>query len=382
MTDPTAAEPDFAFDDEQLEFGRVVRQFLGRRSDQAEVRRLMATGTGHDPDVWKALALQLGVTGLAVPETFGGTGRGPLELVVVFEEFGRALACAPLLSTVGMAASLLTRLPADPAALRYLPGIVDGSVLGTVALGAGSEVDVPAAQAERSGSGWLLTGEATFVVDAHVADVVLLGAATAAGPTLFLAERGAAGLGATALDTLDPTRRLGRLRLRETPAAPVGEAGGARAHLAAVRDLAAVYLAAEQAGGAAFMLETVVEYAKHRVQFGRAIGSFQAVKHRCAEMLLLVESARSAAYHAGRAAADGSAELPALAALAKAYCSDAYVEVARASIQLLGGLGFTWEHPAHLHHRRALSSSALLGDPNQHRERLVRLLDGSHTEER
>ena len=318
------SEPDFAFDDDQLELRATLQRVLAAHSPEAEVRRVMASASGHDTDLWNLLAAQLGVTGLAVGEEFGGTGRGIVDLTVVFEELGATLACVPYLATVGLAATLLSRVPEDPSARKYLAGIADGSVLATVALADAASDRDGAVQATATGDGWVLDGEVPFVLDAHAADLVLVGAAGDGEASVFAVEAGAAGLDVIPIDVLDPTRRQATVRFTGAPAVLVGEPGTATAHLAAVRDAGAVLLAAEQVGGAQKLLDDVVSYAKERIQFGRPIGSFQAVKHQCADLLLRVESARSAAYYASAALARGDEEAPALANLAKAYCSETY----------------------------------------------------------
>jgi alkylation response protein AidB-like acyl-CoA dehydrogenase len=219
--------------------------------------------------------------------------------------------------------------------------------------------------------GWTLSGEKFYVVDGHIAGVVLVVARTAAGISVFAVESGAPAYTATLLSTMDKTRKLARLTFDGTPARLVGGEGEAATAVAKMLDLAAIALAAEQVGGAQRVLEIAVNYAKIREQFGRPIGSFQAIKHKCANMLLEIEAAKSAAYYAGWAAAEDDAELSVHASVAKAYCSEAYVHAAAENIQIHGGIGFTWEHPAHLYFRRAKSSELLLGAPGYHRERLL-----------
>ena len=334
----------------------------------------METTAGYDPAVWSQMADQLGLQGLIIPERFGGAGYGFLELVIVLEEMGRALLCAPYFSTVAMGASLLMASGDEGARKDYLPGIADGSLIATVALAEASgrwdEAGV-ALEATGSGDSWALTGEKLFVLDGVIADVVLVAARTRGGVSVLAVEKGAAGLEAVSMSTLDQTRKQARLTFDATPARLVGQEGHGWPAISAMLDLAIVALAAEQAGGAQRVLEMAVEYARARVQFGRRIGSFQAVKHKCADMLLEVESARSAAYYAGQAAATGDDELPALASLAKSCCSEAYSRAAAENIQVHGGIGFTWEHPAHLYFRRAKSSELLFGDPAYHRELLA-----------
>ncbi|HUD16153.1 MAG TPA: acyl-CoA dehydrogenase, partial [Acidimicrobiales bacterium] len=216
-----------------------------------------------------------------------------------------------------------------------------------------------------------LSGQKLYVLDGHAADLVLVAARTPAGVSVFAVERGAPGFTATSLTTMDQTRKQTRIEFSGTPARLVGEDGGAGPALSRTLDLAAVALAAEQVGGAQRCLDMAVDYAKTRIQFGRPIGSFQAIKHKCADMLLEVESAKSAAYYAGWAAAEDSDELPVVASLAKSYCSEAYFHAAAENIQIHGGIGFTWEHDAHLYFKRAKSSELLLGDPSYHRELLA-----------
>jgi alkylation response protein AidB-like acyl-CoA dehydrogenase len=365
---------NFAFSEEQEELRRTVRSFLEGKSASADVRRLMETVEGYDPAVWKQMGEQLGLQGLAIPEEFGGSGFSYVELVVVLEEMGRALLCAPYFSTVALAANTLLQSGDDAAKKEHLPGIASGATIATLAFtepaGRWDEEGITM-QATKSGDGWSLTGEKMFVLDGHVADLVLVAARTDAGVSLFAVEGGASGLTRTPLTTMDQTRKQARLTFEGVPAKVIGTEGEGWSVLSRVLDLAAVALAAEQVGGAQKVLEMSVEYAKVRVQFGRPIGSFQAIKHKCADMLLEVESAKSAAYYAGWCAAELNDELPVVASLAKAYCSEAYFHAAAENIQIHGGIGFTWEHDAHLYFKRAKSSELLFGDPTYHRELLA-----------
>jgi len=365
---------NFAFSEEQEELRKSVRRFLEDKSPETEVRRLMETTEGYDPAVWSQMAQQLGLQGLAIPEEFGGSGYGYVELIVVLEEMGRSLLCAPYFSTVALAANALLASGDAAAQKEYLPGIASGEVIATVALtedsGKWDEAGVTL-QATGSGGSWSLTGSKNFVLDGHLANLVLVAARAPAGVSLFAVDGEASGLTRTALSTMDQTRKQAKLEFASTPARLVGADGEGWATISKTLDLAAVALAAEQVGGAQKVLEMSVEYAKVRVQFGRPIGSFQAIKHKCADMLLEVESAKSAAYYAGWAAAEDSDELPVVASLAKAYCSDAYFHAAAENIQIHGGIGFTWEHPAHLYFKRAKSSELYLGDPTYHRELLA-----------
>jgi alkylation response protein AidB-like acyl-CoA dehydrogenase len=365
---------NFAFSDEQEELRASVRRFLSEKSPETEVRRLMDTDEGYDPAVWSQMADQLGLQSLTIPEEFGGSGFTYVELLVVLEEMGAALLCAPFFSSVALAANALLTSGDDEAKKSYLPGIAAGETIATLAITedngkwdfSGIEL-----KAEQKGDSWVLNGHKMFVLDGHVANLIIVAARSAKGVSLFAVEGDAPGLNRTVLPTMDQTRKQARLEFSDTPAALIGTDGGAEPGLSKTLDLAAVALAAEQVGGAQHVLDASVEYAKTRIQFGRPIGSFQAIKHKCADMLLEVESAKSAAYYAAWAAAEDSDELPVVASLAKSYCSEAYFHAAAENIQIHGGIGFTWEHPAHLYFKRAKSSELLLGDPSYHRELLA-----------
>ncbi|PRZ44057.1 alkylation response protein AidB-like acyl-CoA dehydrogenase [Antricoccus suffuscus] len=361
----------FVFSEEQEELRQEVRRFLQKTSPLTEVRRLMETDEGYDPAIYRQMAQQLGLQSLAIPEEYGGAGYGWLELVVVFEEMGRGLLCAPYFSSIVLAASALLESGDDAAKRDLLPGIAAGTTRATLAHAEdngqwdGSQIVLTAVQSDGD---WQLTGHKSFVVDGATADVVLVIGRTAAGLALFAVSEG---FSRTPLATMDQTRRLARLEFAATPARLIGTDGDGERILNGVRDLAAVALACEQVGGAQACLDMSVDYAKMRHQFGRPIGSFQAIKHLCADMLLEIESARSAAYAAGWAIADQDDDLPAIASLAKAYCSDAYFNAARNTIQIHGGLGFTWEHDAHLYFKRAKSSEFFFGDSSYHREQYL-----------
>jgi alkylation response protein AidB-like acyl-CoA dehydrogenase len=334
----------------------------------------METTEGYDPATWSQLAEQLGLQSLIIPEEFGGQGYGYVELTVVLEEMGRALLCAPYFSTVVLAANTLLHSGDDAAKKELLPGIASGETIATVAFteesGRWDEGGITI-EATKSGDGYVLNGTKMFVLDGHTANLIIAAARTSAGVSLFRVDGDASGLTPTPLSTMDQTRKQARLEFDNTPAQLIGTDGAGWSVLERVLDLAAVGLAAEQVGGAQKVLDMAVEYAKVRVQFGRPIGSFQAIKHKCADMLLEVESAKSAAYYAGWCASELNDELPSVASLAKAYCSEAYFHAAAENIQIHGGIGFTWEHPAHLYFKRAKSSELLFGDPTYHRELLA-----------
>ena len=364
----------FAFTEEQEQLRGFVRQFLEEKSPEAQVRAVMETEAGYDEAVWSQMAEQMGLQGLAIPEEYGGQGFGWVELGIVLEEMGRALLCAPFFSTAVLATSALLHAGDADAASEYLPVIASGELIATVAFteenGAWDETGVTAT-ATKDGDAWKLDGAKHYVLDGHIAGLLLVAARTDAGVSLFAVDGDAAGLTRTQLSTMDQTRRQAKIELSAAPGRLIGTDGQGWATLSAMLERAAVGLAAEQVGGAELAMEMAVEYAIDRKQFGRPIGSFQAIKHKCADMLLEVESAKSAAYYAAWCAAQSNDELPAMASLAKSYCSEAFFRAASENIQIHGGIGFTWEHPAHLYFKRAKSSELLFGNPTYHRALLA-----------
>jgi len=376
--------PKFVFTEEQQDLRDLVRRFLAEKSPVGEVRRLMATEAGYDPAVWAQLG-QLGFAGLTIPEKYGGAGCGPVEQLIVCEEMGAALLCAPYLASAVLAAGALLASGDTAAQADLLPGMASGETIATLAVPEDDGSWTPdefRVTARRSGDRYLLDGRKSFVLDGMIADLILVAALSDDGPALFAVggpgdgpgDGRALGLSSQAMQTLDMTRKQAVLTFTGTPGRLVGQPGAAAAIVAQAVRGGVLALAAEQVGGAQRCLDMAVAYAKVRYQFGRAIGSFQAIKHLCADMLLEVESARSAAYHAAWAAADGAADLPLAASLAKALCSEAYFRVAASNIQVHGGIGFTWEHDAHLYYRRAQSAEVLLGTPASHREVAAGLL--------
>jgi len=365
---------NFAFTEEQEELRKTVRAFLDAKSSEAAVREQMETVNGFDPAVWSQMGSQMGLMGIHIPEEFGGMGFSYIELGVVLEEMGRSLLCAPYFSTVVLAANSLMQSGDEAAKKKYLPAIASGETTATLASvepsGKWDEAGITM-QAKGSGSSFTLTGTKMFVLDGHTASMIIVSARTGKGVSLFAVEGNAKGLTRTALPTMDQTRKQAKLEFADVPATLIGAEGKGWEVLSRVNDLVVVALAAEQVGGAQKVLDMAVEYAKVRVQFGRPIGSFQAIKHKCADMLLEVESAKSAAYYGMWCAAEMNDELPSVASLSKAYCSEAYFHAAAENIQIHGGIGFTWEHPAHLYFKRAKSSELLFGDPTYHRELLA-----------
>jgi alkylation response protein AidB-like acyl-CoA dehydrogenase len=365
---------NLTFSAEQEELRSSVRRFLAEKSPESEVRRLMETADGYDLAVWRQMADQLGLQSLTIPEEFGGSGFSYVELVVVLEEMGAALLCAPFFATVVLATNAVLTSGDETAMKELLPGIASGETIATLAITEDNgrwDLEAIECRAEHVGESWVLNGHKSFVIDGTVADLIVVAARTSEGLSLFAVQGDAVGLTRTPLVTMDQTRKQARLEFSNTSAWLIGIDGGAESGLSTTLDLAAVALAAEQVGGAQRVLDAAVEYAKNRVQFGRPIGSFQAIKHKCADMLVEVESAKSATYYAAWAAAEESYELPLVASLCKSFCSEAYFHAAAENIQVHGGIGFTWEHPAHLYFKRAKSSELLFGDPTYHRELLA-----------
>jgi alkylation response protein AidB-like acyl-CoA dehydrogenase len=373
----------FAFTEEQEELRSAARAFLADHSSPARVRAAMASELGWEPEVWARLSADLGWTSVIIPEDFGGAGLGYVELVGLMEEMGAALLCAPFFSSICLGANALLVAGSEAQKAEHLPGLASGQTLATLAYAEGGwqlEASGLAAVARRWGGEYVLEGAKRYVVDGHRADLLVVAARAPGsrgeqGLSLFAVPGDAPGVQRSACVTLDQTRRLAEVRLegvRVPASARLGEEGAGWPALLHVLQLAGVALAAEQVGGAQRCLDLSVEYARQRVQFNRPIGSFQAIKHKCANMLLQLESARSAAYYAGWAAAQREVELPVLASLARAYCSDAYFRCAAEAIQIFGGVGFTWEYDVHLYFKRAKASETLLGDPSWHREQVAR----------
>jgi alkylation response protein AidB-like acyl-CoA dehydrogenase len=361
---------------ELAELRDSVRGFLAAKSDEQQVRAAIETERGYDAALWQQMADQLGLPGLALPEEYGGDGFGFAELQVVLEELGRFLTPGPFFSSVILAAGAILAAGDKVAAKAYLPGIASG---GTTAALAVAESDgrwsLPelATTAQPDGDGWRVTGTKQFVLNGATAELLVVAAQTDQGPGFFAVQSDAPGLRRTALTTLDLTRPMATLELADTPATLIGTAGAAGQVLDAVLDRAMTALAAEQAGAARACLEASASYARERHQFGRPIGSFQAVKHKCADMLVKVELAQAAATEAARAAAGDpdAAPLREAAAVAHAVCSEGFMFVAMENIQVHGGIGFTWEHPAHLYFRRAKASQLMFGGPGVYYEHLL-----------
>ena len=343
----------------------------------------METERGYDPATWAQLSEELAWTALTIPEEYGGLGMSYLDLHPLMEEIGRALLCAPFLSTIGLGANALLLSGSDAQKERHLPGIAAGATRATLAFAEKNKrmdaVGVEAIYA-RHGSGYMLRGDKSYVLDGHTADLLIVaarreGSAGAEEVSLFLVPGDAEGVKRAWLPSMDQTRRLASVELRDvivSDEALLGDEGRGWGLCERTLDLARIALAAEQVGAAEMCLEMSVEYAKVRKQFDRPIGSFQSIKHMCADMLMLVESARSAAFYASALATQDGDGLEEAAASAKAYCSDTFFHCAAETIQIHGGIGFTWEHPAHLYFKRAKAAENLFGDPAFHRERVAK----------
>ena len=366
----------FSFTNEQEDFRAILRRFFSTRSPTTEVRKLMETEAGFDRDGWKKLNQELGLTAVHIPEDFGGQGFGCVELAIVLEEMGRALVCAPYFSSVVLGATAILNAGTDAQKRKLLPGIASGDTTATLAFtedsGQWDGASVTMTASEANG-GWKLSGTKSFVVDGHTADLIVVlarlpGSKGRDGLTLFTVRGDAAGLKRAPLKTMDPTRKLARLQFDNVEAELLGEASKAAAPFDKTMTLAVVCLANEMAGGADQLREAALDYAKMRMQFGKPIASFQSMKHKQADMLVDVELAKASAYYAAAALDAGDAELLAIASLAKANSSDAYMQTAIHAVQVRGGIGFTWDDDTHLWFKRAKSSEIFLGDAAHHRE--------------
>jgi alkylation response protein AidB-like acyl-CoA dehydrogenase len=371
----------FSFTDEQQEFRSVLRRFLEDRSPTTEVRRLMATDEGRDAEVWRSLSRDLGLTAIHIPEAYGGQGYGISELAIAVEEMGRALLCAPYFASTVLATTAILKAGTDEQKRALLPGIAAGETIAAFAFTEENgrwDAGGVSTTATRVGEKYRLDGVKSFVLDGHTADLIVVlsrrpGTHEEEGLSFFTVRGDARGLQPRPLETADQTRKLALLAFSGVEAELLGKEGAASVALRETLDIAAICLANEMVGGAERLRESAVEFANMRVQFGRAIGSFQSLKHKAADMLLDVELAKSAAYYAAAAADEGDEELPALASLAKAAASEAYMQTAIHTVQIHGGIGFTWDNDTHLWFKRAKSSEVFLGGPAYHRERLMRL---------
>ncbi|MCV7055223.1 acyl-CoA dehydrogenase family protein [Mycolicibacterium gilvum] len=362
---------EWVFSDQQNQLRAAVRAFCADHVDESSVRAAMESDPPFDAKVWSRLGSELGVLGMAVPESAGGAGGNLVDQAVAVEQLGAALACGPLFGTVYLA---IPALVAASGGEELLGPLVDGTRTAAFAVrddaGAfdASSVEVQAVPTEQ---GWALSGTVERVVDAGAADVLLVAATTPDGVGLFAVEADSLGVQRIRLTTLDLTRPQATVGLLDAPAQLIAGPEEAERVITHALQVGAALLAVEQVGAAQHLLDLSVDYAKNRLQFGRPIGSFQAVKHRLADDLVALEHARSTAYHAVWALSDGSDD-PALAvSIAQATTSAAFVRVATDTIQVHGGIGFTWEHQAHLYYKRAYTDAALLGGAEEHRARVA-----------
>lgn len=381
---------EFAFTEEHLMIRDSAGRFLAQASDSHAVRAAMMRPDGHDPDVWQRIGQELFWPALMVPERFGGMGLGFVELAILMEQSGRFLLGSPLFATACMATPALLMGNNEALQAQWLEAIASGNTRATLAFAsvAGLEADSVQAVAEPQGDGWTVSGHYAQVIDGACADVLIIAARApgshgAQGIRLFALPGTAPGVIATPLPTMDQTRRLARIDLHQVQVNTAQQLCGPDQGWTVLRDtllIAAIGLAAEQTGGAQQALDLTLAYIAERRQFKRTIASFQAIKHRCADMMLHVECARSAAYYAAcvaqeRLAPDGDAnvakELELAAATAKIHASEVFFLCAAESIQLHGGVGFTWEYDPHLYFKRARASEQLLGNPALHRERIA-----------
>ncbi|MDH4051035.1 MAG: acyl-CoA/acyl-ACP dehydrogenase [Rubrivivax sp.] len=382
---------EFAFTEEQQMIRDTAAAFLAEVSDSEAVRRAMATEQGYEDGVWQRVCQEMVWQAMHIPEAYGGMGLGYVELVAVLEQMGASLLCAPFFSTVCLGVNALLVAGSDEQRARYLPAIAEGSLTATLAYTGVSrrwDADAIAVSCEPRGDGYVLNGTLRYVLDGHTAGLVAVaarapGTSGEAGVSLFLLSGDSPGLTRRWLPTMDQTRRQAELVLEGVVVGAdglMGEAGAGWPALRRIIGLATVALAAEQAGGAQRVLDLAVAYGKERYQFNRPIAGFQAIKHKAADMMLRAEVARSGVYYAACIADEAlgggrlADELPEAASVAKAWCSDAYFRNAGDSLQIFGGVGFTWEYDVHLYLKRAKASEHLLGSGAWHREQVAAML--------
>ncbi|MBK6508705.1 MAG: acyl-CoA/acyl-ACP dehydrogenase [Haliea sp.] len=382
---------EFAFTEEQEMIRETAAAFLAEVSGSAAVRRAMALEQGYEPALWDRICGEMYWQAMHVPEAYGGLGLGYVEVVAMMEQMGRYLLCSPFFSTVCLAANALRVAGSEEQQAMWLGQLCEGKLTATLAFNGGSprwDAQAITATWRRDGERYVLNGEYRYVIDGHTAQLLIVaaraeGSSGAEGISLFLLPAATAGVTRQWLPTMDQARKQASVQLHDVSLvaeALMGEPGQAGKALATVIDLAAIALAAEQVGGCQQLLDMTVAYTSERVQFNRTIASYQAVKHKAADMMLKTEVARSAIYYAACVAQEAleggplAGELGEAASVAKSYCSDAYFAIAGDALQLFGGVGFTWEYDVHLYLKRAKSSEHLLGNGAYHRERLARAL--------
>ncbi len=382
---------DFNLGPEQLEFRDTLRRFFESNAPMAETRRVMATGEGLSPELWKKAGAELGLVGLAIPEAQGGQGFGLKELAIALAEVGRALAPIPLFTSAALVGRVVSRvLEASGAkADEWLGALAAGQIATLAWLEDEAPRDLARIrlEAKPSGAAYRLSGEKRLVLEGNLAEriyVVARVAGNEAGPGLglFAVDAGSAGLSIEKQEAFDVTRSLATVRFANVEARPVGQPGEDGPAIRRGLEEATVLLCAEMVGGMQRVLESAVDYANARHQFSRPIGSFQAIKHKCADMLIDFEASRTAVEAAIEAHETEDPERSLLASVAKAQCGPAYVRMAIESMQIQGGVGYTWEYDAHLYYRRAQSAEILHGNASEHHDRVARLLSSEREERR
>ncbi len=368
---------NFDFSHDQKVLRDQARKFLAEHASSARVRRILDTDTPSDAELWRGMG-EMGWMGTAIPEVYGGAGFGYLELCVIAEELGRSLAPTPFASTIYLAAEALLRAGSEAQKRRWLPRIAQGEAIGCFALAEGPHVATAGNVSARANDG-RLGGTKVPVMDGDVADFAVVVARTSDGSdrglSVFLVDLTGPGVSRTTVSTVDPTRSHARIVFSEAPAELLGAPGEGWALAERLLDRAAVLVAFEQVGGAQAALDMAREYALGRFAFGRPIASFQAIKHKLADVYVAVELARSNVYYGAWALSKDAPELPVAAAAARVAATEAYFHAAKENIQTHGGMGFTWEFDCHLHYRRAKLTGLMLGSARRWKDLLIARLE-------
>ena len=370
----------FGLNDEQKMLAQTARRFVEKECPSSKVRQIMQTENAYDVELWQKMATN-GWLGLTVPEEYGGMGESWLTVLALFEELGRGIVPGPLLATVGLAVPTLVAAGNADQKARWLPTIAEGGCRATVAYLEPTNsyaLDTITTEARHlTDNNYSLSGSKMFVLDANVADIIIVSDKDSddAALGLFLVEKGAAGLTVENLEGMDLTRRLTRLTLANTPAQKLDGTNDAKGALTAALQRASFVLSAEGIGGIRWIIDTSVAYAKTREQYGRLIGSYQAVAHPLVDRMLELTSSTSALYNAAYALDERPGEVAEAVSLAKAQTSDSYRQAGYTGVQTHGGIGFTWEHDMQLYFRRGSASWSLFGDPPYHREQMLRLME-------
>ena len=367
---------NFGLSEEQEEYRTMVRRFFDERSYKRVARQRIALEEGYDTAEWSVMAQQLGLVGLCIPEEFGGSGYTTVELAIVLQEMGRSLYSGPFFGTVVLGVNAILGSNDHGAMSDLLPRVAAGDLILALAIFEDDiwDLDSITTTATPNGNSWMLNGSKRYVIDASDAQTIIVYAQTGIGPSLFLVDNNDRKLTIRRLETLDETRQLCTVDFNETPGCLLGVPGEAREIIAKTIDLANISLACESAGAAQRCLEMSVDYANSRIQFGRPIGSFQAIKHKCAEVLVEVEAAKAACTYAALAVANNDEQVRSVASMSKAFCADAFYRAASENIQIHGGIGFTFQHDAHLYFKRAKGTQIMFGDSNFHRERVAQMI--------